>query len=115
MNNCEGTLLLMPFAANLKWYEIELAKSGSFIKLIFELLANNTDCSLEEAAQCILTVFCNKFDNSFATAAIDKCILLEENENIMGIISAEARISEAVITVERSRVNDQHFNQFFGR
>ncbi len=28
MNNHEGMLLLMPFATNLKWYEIELAKSG---------------------------------------------------------------------------------------
>jgi hypothetical protein len=114
MNNREGTLLLMPFAINLKRYEIELAKSGSIIELIVELLAKNANCSLEEAAQCILKVFCNKFENSFAAAAIEKGILLDEKDNVMDIISIEAMISEAGITLESSRVIFRHINQFFG-
>jgi hypothetical protein len=66
MNNHEGILLLIPFATNLKHYEIELSKYGSIIEHIVELLAKKSDCSLEEAAQCILKAF-SKFENSVAS------------------------------------------------
>jgi hypothetical protein len=105
----------MLLTTNLKRYEIEVLKHGSIIELFVKLLANNSDCSLEEAAQCILKANCNKFDNSFAAAAIEKGILLEEKENKMDIISIEAMISESGITVESSRVLFRHINQFFGR
>jgi hypothetical protein len=115
MNNREGTLLLMHFATNFKHYEVELSKRRLIIELIVELLANNSDCSLEEASQCILKAFCTKSENSFAATAIDKGILLEEKDNKMDVISIEAMLSEAGITAESSRVLFRHINQFFGR
>jgi hypothetical protein len=91
----------MPFATNLKRYEIELSKGGSIINIIVDLFANNSNCSLEESAQCILKAFCNKFENSF----VDK----------MDVISTKTMLSEADITVESSRISFQHINQFFAR
>jgi hypothetical protein len=59
INNHEGMLLLMPFATNPKWYEIKLSKGRLIIDVIAELFTNNSNCSLEESAQCILKAFCN--------------------------------------------------------
>jgi hypothetical protein len=71
MNNCKGTLLLMPFATNLKQYDMQLSKPGLIIDLIFELFAKSSNCSLEESAQ-ILKALCNKFEASFAAVSIEK-------------------------------------------
>jgi hypothetical protein len=104
MNNHEGTLLLMPFATNLKRYEIKLSKHGLIIDSTVDLFANNSNCSLEDSAQCILKAFCKKIENSFAAAAIEKGMVLKEKEDQMDVISTEAMLSEAGITVESSRI-----------
>ncbi len=64
---------------------------------MLQLVAENSSCSIDEVAECILNVLFYKFENAFADVAIKKNIVLDQSQKQMDIISTEAMLSEARI------------------
>jgi hypothetical protein len=56
-------------------------KRGSTFDQMLQLVAKNSSCSIDEAAECILNVLFYKFENVLADAAIKKNIFLDQSQN----------------------------------
>ncbi len=55
-NNCNCELFLLPSCQTRQRCEAELQKKESTVDCILNLIAKNTGCSLEEAAECIVHI-----------------------------------------------------------
>ena len=76
-------------------YEAELLKKESVVDQMLQSIAKNVDCSVDEAAECIMNVLFVKFENLFADIAIIKDIAFDGRPRKIDIVSAEAILSEA--------------------
>ena len=79
-NNRQNALFLMPSCRTRERYEAELQKKGSTIDRIMQFVAENSTCSIDEAAECILNILFYKFENTFADVAIKKNIVLDQRK-----------------------------------
>jgi hypothetical protein len=73
-NNRKGSLIILLSHRHLERYEAELSKRNSAIDTIFDIIAESCKSSKEEAAECLLKSIFSKYENSFVSVAIDKCL-----------------------------------------
>ncbi len=79
-NNRQNALFLMPSCQTRERYEAELQKRGSTFDRMMQFAAENSTCSIDEAAECILNILFYKFENTFADVAIKKNIVLDQHK-----------------------------------
>ncbi len=67
---------------------------------IVDIIAESCKSSKEEAAECLLKSIFSKYENSFISVAIDKCLIKKiEAEEKMDVVSTEAMIQDANISI----------------
>ncbi len=111
-NNRPGTLFVMPCLRKIKRYDIEFSKKASMIDCIVQHVTQNANCFPNEAAECIIRGFYKKFEEAFATVAIEKGVTPIKRK--MDEASVEAMLCEASINTANARILFRHLNQFFG-
>jgi hypothetical protein len=94
-NNRPGTLFVMPCLRKIKRYDIEFSKKASMIDCIVQHVTQNANCFPNEAAECIIRGFYKKFEEAFATVAIEKGVTPIKRK--MDEASVEAMLCEASI------------------
>jgi hypothetical protein len=116
-NTRKGSLIILPSHLHLECYEAELSKRNSAIDTIVDIIAESCKSSKEEAAECLLKSIFSKYENSFVSVAIDKCLMKEkiEAEEKMDVVSTEAMIQEANISTNSARIINRHLRQHFGQ
>jgi hypothetical protein len=115
-NNRPGSLILMPSHSKLERYEAELSKQSSAIDLLFDSISTSSSYEKDEAAECLIKVLSKKFEESFATVAIEMNVMVEqEPEKKMDVASTEAMLQEANLTTKSTRILNRHLRQHFGR
>ncbi len=65
-NNRKGSLVMLPSHWHLANYEAEFSKKKSLIDTIIDIVAENTNNSTAEAAECLLKFFYMKFEERSA-------------------------------------------------
>jgi hypothetical protein len=83
------------------------------IDLLIQHIAQNSNCSNDEAAECLIRGIFQKFEESIAYVTIEKGVFLVKPK--MSKASIEAMLSEAIMNTENARTLFRHLNQFFGR
>jgi hypothetical protein len=58
-----------------KRYDVHFSTKNSFIDSLARHIEQSANCSSNEAAECIIRGFYNKFEESFATVAIEKGVV----------------------------------------
>ena len=111
-NNRPGSLLIMPCLRNIKRYDNEFSKKGSMIEFLVHHIVEHSNCNPSEAAECLIRGFYKKFEDSFATVAIQKGVTPIKRK--MDEATVEAMLCEASINTANARILFRHLNQFFG-
>jgi len=93
-NNRKGTLVILPSHRKLDHFEAELSKNQSALDNIIDTVTKNAQSSKEEAAECLLNSMYRKYEDTFVSVAIAKCVVNEKSqeEEKMDVISTEAMI-----------------------
>jgi len=113
-NNRKASLVLLPSHRHLANYEAEFSKKKSLIDTIIDIVAENTNNSTAEAAECLLKSFYTKFEDSFVNISIEKCLIKSKSEEKMDVISTEAMLQEANVSTNSARIINRHLRQHFG-
>jgi hypothetical protein len=111
-NNRPGCLVTMPCLRSIKLYVVEFSKKGSLIDILVQHVAQCSNCLPNEAAECIIQGFLKKFEESFATVAIENGVTAARCK--MDEASVEAMLTEASVNTANARIIFRHLNQFFG-
>jgi hypothetical protein len=107
-NNRKASLVLLPSHRHLANYEAEFSKKKSLIDTIIDIVAENTNNSTAEAAECLLKSFYTKFEDYFVNIAIEKCLIKSKSEEKMDVISTEAMLQEANVSTNSARIINRH-------
>ena len=114
-NNQKGTLVILPSHRHIVRYEAELSKKKSTLDTIIDTVANNSQSTKEEATECLLRSMFMKYEDSFFSVAMNKCVINNKIiDKKMDVISTEAMIQEANIT-NSPRIISHHLWQHFGQ
>jgi len=116
-NSFISSLVIFPSHRKLDRFEAELSKKQSALDNIIDTVAENAQSSKEEAAECLLNSMYRKYEDTFVSVAIAKCVVNEKSqeEEKMDVISTETMIQEANITTKSARIISRHLWQHFGR
>jgi hypothetical protein len=117
-NNRPGSLTLMPSHSKLERYEAELSKKNSAVDVLLDSMSMSmsSSCEKDEAAECLIKVLYKKFEESFATVAIEMNVMVEQEPGKkMDVVSTEAMLQEANLTTKSTRILSHHLRQHFGR
>ena len=79
-NNRKGNLVAIPSYRQLDRYDVEFSKPGSVIDIIIDIISKDCNSSREETAECLLRVLFSKFEESFASVAIEKSLLQDDEK-----------------------------------
>jgi hypothetical protein len=97
-------------------YEAELSKKNSAVDVLLDSISTSSNSKKEEAAECLMKVLYKKLEESFASVAMEKNLMIEkQQENKMNVVNTEAMLQEANFTTESARILSHHLRQHFGR
>ena len=82
------------------------------IEFLVHHIVEHSNCNPSEAAECLIWGFYKKFEESFATIAIQKGVTPIKRK--MDEATVEAMLCEASINTANARILFHHLNQFFG-
>jgi len=74
-NNQKGTLAVILSKQTLQRYHDEFLKSGSALDTLVQSIADSTSSTAKDAASCLLSVLFSKYEDSFMSVAIEKCVM----------------------------------------
>jgi hypothetical protein len=115
-NNQKGTLVILPSHWHIDRYVAELSKKKSALDTIIDTVANNSQSTKEEAAEWLLRSMFMKYEDSFVSIAMNKCVINDIiMDKKMDVISTEAMIQEANISTNSARIISRHLRQHFGQ
>jgi hypothetical protein len=115
-NNQKGTLVILPSHRHIDRYEAELSKKKSTLDTIINTVIKNSQSTKEEATECLLRSMFMKYENSFVSVAMNKCVINDKIiDKKMDVISTEAMIQEANISTNSARIISHHLRQHFGQ
>jgi hypothetical protein len=115
-NNCMGSLVLVPSHSKMERYEAELCKKNSAVDVLLNSMSTSSNSKKEEAAKCLIKDLYKKFEECFASVAIEMNLIIEkQQENKMDAVSTEAMLQEANLTTKSARILSCHLRQHFGR
>ena len=115
-NNRMSSLVLMPSHSKLERYEAELSKKNSAVDVLLDSISTSCNSKKEEATECLIKVLYRKFEESFASVAIEMNLMIEKRqEDKMDVVSTEAMLQEANLTTKSARILSRHLRQHFGR
>ncbi len=83
---------------------------------MIDIIAESCKSKKDDAAECLLKTIFAKYEDSFVSVAIEKCLIKEKTqaEEKMDVVSTEAMIQEANITTNSARIINRHLRQYFG-
>jgi len=87
----------------------------STIDTIVDAVVKNSGSGKEEATECLLRSFLNKYEDAFVSVAMDKCVISKKFDENMDVIRTEAMIQEANITTNSARIISRHLRLHFGK
>ncbi len=79
-NNHKGSLVTIPFYQQLDRYDVEFSKPGSAFDIIIDIISKGCNSGRDETAECLLRVLFSKFEESFASVAIEKSLLQDDEK-----------------------------------
>jgi hypothetical protein len=82
---------------------------------VVQSIADSTSSTVKDAASCLLSVLISKYEDSFVSVAIEKCVMERHFPQKMDIVAAEAMLQEANINNTNARILFCHLKRFFGR
>ena len=92
-NNRMSSLVLMPSHSKLERYEAELSKKNSAVDVLLDSMSMSSNSKKEEATECLIKVLYRKFEESFASIAIEMNLVIEKRqEDKMDVVSTEAML-----------------------
>ena len=113
MCNKQGALTWVPTAKTLKQYAVHMMKKDRFSDEILQIISDSTNVAKENAAECLCSAICNKYEDAFASVAENRGIASSNQK--MEASKVEAMLNEAGVNWMNARILFCHMKQFFGR
>jgi hypothetical protein len=92
-----GSLILVPSHSKMERYEAELHKKSSAVDVLLDSISTSSNSKMEEAAKCLMKVCYKKFEESFASVAIE--IILIQILILLNSSLIDSKLSTLVILI----------------
>jgi hypothetical protein len=82
-NNHMDSLVLGPSHSKMGRYEAELYKKNSAVDVLLDSMSMSSNSKKEEAAECLMKVLYKKFEECFASVAIEMNLMITKSARIL--------------------------------